>query len=88
MTYEEYAARVPIGKLDLVLDEEHGGLDVHLGKIADATDEWDTVLGPHMGLTAMEMKTIRRNHRYDRALQRYSIANMLCMGYGFLHSLT
>ena len=73
MSYKEYAARVPAGKLDLVLDEEHGGLDIHLGKIADATDEWDTVLAPFMGLTEMELKDIRKNPRLrdDRALQRY-----------------
>ena len=72
MSYEEYAARVPAGKLDLVLDEEHGGLDIHLGKIADATDEWDTVLAPFMSLTEMELKDIRKNPRLrdDRALQR------------------
>ena len=72
MSYEEYAARVPAGKLDLVLDEEHGGLDIHLGKIADATDEWDTVLAPFMGLTEMELKDIRKDPRLrdDRALQR------------------
>ena len=72
MSFEEYAARVPAGKLDLVFDEEHGGLDIHLGKIADATDEWDTVLAPFMGLTEMELKDIRKNPqlRDDRALQR------------------
>ena len=73
MSYEEYAARVPAGKLDLVLDEEHGGLDIHLGKIADATDEWDIALAPFMGLTEMELKDIRSNHRDNKALQRYII---------------
>ena len=69
MSFEEYAARVPAGKLDLVLDD---GLDIHLGKIADATDEWDSVLAPFMGLTEMELADIRKNPRLrdDRALQR------------------
>ena len=68
MNYEEYAARVPAGKLDLLLDAD--GVELHLGKIADATDDWDTVLAPHMGITDREVKDIRRNHRDDRAEQR------------------
>ena len=79
MSYEEYAARVPAGKLDLVLDEEHGGVDIHLGEIADATDEWDTVLAPHMGLTEIELRDIRSNHRDNRAFQRYILS---CMDLG------
>ena len=68
MSYEDYAAHTPADKLDLVLDAD--GVELHLGKIADATDEWDTVLAPHMGLTAMEVKDIIENNRGNRAIQR------------------
>ena len=68
MSYEEYAARAPAGTLDLVLDAD--GVELHLVEIADATRDWDTVLAPHMGLTAMQLKDIRANHRDNRALQR------------------
>ena len=68
MSYEEYAAHAPAGKLDLVLDAD--GVELHLGKIADATDEWDTVLAPYMGLTAMEVKDIKKINRDNPPLQR------------------
>ena len=68
MSYEEYAARAPAGKLDQVLDAD--GVELHLGEIADATDDWDTVLAPHMGLTHMEVVDIKKIHRDNPAEQR------------------
>ena len=66
MSYKEYAARVPAGKLNLVLDEEH------LAKIADATDDWDTDLALFMGLPREDLRDIWKNPslRENRPLQR------------------
>ena len=53
-----------------MLDEEHGGADVHLGKIADAMVDWDKKLAPALGLTSTEVRDIKEKERHDPAAQR------------------
>ena len=43
---------MPAGKLDLELDEEFHGVERHLGRIADAMDDWETKLAPALDTIA------------------------------------
>ena len=70
MSYEAYAAHLPVGKLDLVLDEEHGGVDIHLAEIADALVDYETKLIQHLNITSVEMKDIKTLYSADPALER------------------
>ena len=57
--YERLAGLAPAGKLELVLDQENDGADIHLGKIADAMVNWDTELAPALGLTSNQVSDIK-----------------------------
>ena len=67
--YEEYAALAPRGKLDLILDQEHEGVDIHLGKIADCILKWEAKLAPALGLTPAEISDILDSKKHP-AVQR------------------
>ena len=71
MSYEEYAVRVPKGKLDLILDAENKGVELHLHQIADELDDWDIKLAPVLGLKATEIRDVRSKYRDEPAQQRW-----------------
>ncbi len=45
-------------KLDSVVDFENGGVDLHLGEIADVLEDWEDV-APALGLTGIEISDIQ-----------------------------
>ena len=64
LDYDALAKKFQRGKLNMVLDEEHGGEDTHLVRIAAVFEEdWDTTVAPALGLAADEIKTIKRKYR-------------------------
>ena len=77
MSYEEYATRVPEGKLDLVLDAENKGVELHLHQIAEELDDWDVKLAPVLGLKAKEIEDIQSKYKDEPARQRYSLPKLL-----------
>ena len=69
--YKHYAKYAPRGKMSLVLDEEHGGENTHLVRIAETFEEdWDKTVAPALGLTEGEIKTIKRKYRGKPDLQK------------------
>ena len=67
MSYQDFAKLAPPGKLELVLDEEHNGVDTHLGLIADELDEgeMETSLCPALGLkTKPDINNVVNSKRY------------------------
>ena len=71
MSYEDYAARVPLGKLDLEVDQQFNGVEKHLGKIADAIIDWDLRLAPGLDTTRREINDIQLKFQDQPAHQRY-----------------
>ena len=70
MSYQGFAERAPSGKLKLVLDEEHNGVDTHLGLIADELDEgeMETSLCPALGLkTRPDISDVVKRYRGEPA---------------------
>lgn len=72
MSYEDYAARVPPGKLDLELDEMYNGVEKHLGRIADAMDDWEAKLAPALDTRQREIRDIQLKFKDQPALQRFA----------------
>lgn len=72
MSFEEYATLVPPDKLELVLDAENHGVDLHLGEIADAMSQWEIKLAPALGLRHTQINDIKTKatNRDEPALQR------------------
>lgn len=71
-SYDFYAQRVPPGKLELMLDKENHGVDLHLGKIADEFDEqyMQNKLCPTLGLKNKDVKDIMKiNHDNPGAIR-------------------
>ena len=57
--------------MSLVLDEEHGGEDTHLVRIAETfEDDWDKTVAPALGLTEREIERIKRKRREKPDLQK------------------
>ena len=52
------------------LDFQHGGVEKHLAKIADAFVDWDINLANLMGLTRIEVSDILSDN--NKILQRYN----------------
>ena len=70
--YKSYAKLAPHGKMSLVLDEEHGGEDTHLVRIAAAfADDLDKTVAPALGLTEGEIKIIKNKYKGKLDLQKY-----------------
>lgn len=61
LEFEKYARKVPHGKLDLILDEENNGMDIHLREIARSlsdSENWETSFPVALGLTSHERSDI------------------------------
>lgn len=58
-------------RLDLVIDEEHNGVDLHLGKIADFMENWKCRIAEELGLTSADIANIEYAHSKDLNLQKY-----------------
>ena len=56
-------------KLDLKLDSGHGGVQKHLGAIADSMDEWEGGVATALGLTKVDIANIKTEHRDNLNLQ-------------------
>lgn len=71
--YAEYAAMAPPGKLELVLDQENGGVDLHLSQIQERLDTYLMVnrLCPTLGFSAAEIQDISLARGHVPAQMRY-----------------
>ena len=70
MSYEDYAAQAPPGKLDLVVDADD--VELHLSKIVDELDNDALVndIAPEMGLKRSEVEDVLRKYRDEPKSQR------------------
>lgn len=75
MSYDSYAQRAPPKKLQLILDGENEGLDLHLGMIADEFDEdyMQNVLSPRLGLRTRDVKDIVKSNYGNPGAIRYHV---------------
>lgn len=90
MSYDDYAAMVPPGKLELKLDEQFHGVEKHLGKIADKMVDWDTKLAPYLDIKQREIDDIQVKFRDQPEHQRLVNHNWIARGgtrysRGFFH---
>lgn len=56
-------------KLDKQIDFEHSGMPEHRGEIADAMDEWEGSVATKLGLTMVDVSSVKIKHRDDLNLQ-------------------
>ena len=69
-----YCDRVPEKnqwKLDETIDFKHGGVSMHLGAIADAMDEWEGSVAEALGLSIVDVSSVKEKHRDNLKLQTY-----------------
>ena len=52
-----------------MIDSQHGGVNKHLGKIADTIDKWEESLPECLGLKQPEVNHIKNEHRDSLKLQ-------------------
>ena len=57
------------GKLDSKVDAKHGGVQIHLGEIANSMDEWEGSVADALGLTNVDVANIKGRHRDKLSLQ-------------------
>ena len=72
--YQRYISRIPKENrymLNEKLDFQHGGVEKHLNKIADAFVDWNNNLAVLMGLTRIERDDILTVYANNPTLQRY-----------------
>ena len=72
--YQLYISRIPKENrymLQRKLDFQHGGVEKHLNKIADAFVNWNENLADLMGLTRIERDDILTVYANRPILQRY-----------------
>ena len=55
--------------LDQVLDVEHDGVPVNLGRIADRMDEWEGSVADNLGLTPADVTAIKVENPQQFVLQ-------------------
>ena len=71
---ERYRSGVPSGKWDMVLDQEHCGVEKHLCKIAELLDpDWELKLVPAMEIKAIELRDIQEKYAREPKHQRYIV---------------
>ena len=58
-------------KLEKQIDFEHGGIQAHLGAIADAMDEWEGPVAEALGLNTAAIAGIKAKHQDNLNLQTY-----------------
>ena len=58
-------------KLEKQIDFEHGGIQTHLGAIADAIDEWEGRVAEALGLNTAAIAGIKAKHQDNLNLQTY-----------------
>lgn len=55
--------------LNEVIDLGHGGVSKHLGQIADTMYEWEGSVAEQLGLTQVDIATIKVKHPSELKLQ-------------------
>lgn len=69
---DDYFNRVPKEnrhKLDWKLDAGNDGVQRHLGEIADAMDQWEGRVSTALGLTPVDVASIKARYRNNLNLQ-------------------
>ena len=56
-------------KLDSKVDADHDGVQIHLGAISNAMDEWEGIVADSLGLTGVDVAIIKGRHRDNLSLQ-------------------
>ena len=57
--------------LDQVMDYSSGGVQKHLGRIADLMSEWEGSIADQLGLTPADVAAINTKHPSELRLQMY-----------------